>query len=291
MNRQYRTIIVMAVAVATAALASFGVYTALQRMPVRQVEVGTVNVVVAAEPLEVGTQLRREQLKVIGWPVKNQVPGAFADPNDVIDRGVIETINVNEPVTSRKVASKELGAGLSPVIPQGMRALSIRVNDVISVAGYVVPGTRVDVLVTVRAQPATANEPMSRTVVSNLQVLTAGTRIDTEKGKDGKPQPVTVVTLAVVPEDAEKIALAQSEGTLSLALRNPLDVDPTKTNGVKLVNLMRGGLTPEPEVNPVTRKVKPRPAPAPVVAPAPPPPVIYRIEKFSGGKSTSEIVN
>jgi len=248
-------------------------------------------VVVAAEPLEVGTQLRREQLKVIGWPVKNQVPGAFADPNDVIDRGVIETINVNEPVTSRKVASKELGAGLSPVIPQGMRALSIRVNDVISVAGYVVPGTRVDVLVTVRAQAATANEPMSRTVVSNLQVLTAGTRIDTEKGKDGKPQPVTVVTLAVVPEDAEKIALAQSEGTLSLALRNPLDVDPTKTNGVKLVNLMRGGLTPEPEVNPVTRKVKPRPAPAPVVAPAPPPPVIYRIEKFSGGKSTSEIVN
>ena len=291
MNRQYRTIIVMAVAVATAALASFGVYTALQRMPVRQVEVGTVNVVVAAEPLEVGTQLRREQLKVIGWPVKNKVPGAFADPNDVIDRGVIETINVNEPVTSRKVASKELGAGLSPVIPQGMRALSIRVNDVISVAGYVVPGTRVDVLVTVRAQAATANEPMSRTVVSNLQVLTAGTRIDTEKGKDGKPQPVTVVTLAVVPEDAEKIALAQSEGTLSLALRNPLDVDPTKTNGVKLVNLMRGGLTPEPEVNPVTRKVKPRPAPAPVVAPAPPPPVIYRIEKFSGGKSTSEIVN
>jgi len=261
MNRQYRTIIVMAVAVATAALASFGVYTALQRMPVRQVEVGTVNVVVAAEPLEVGTQLRREQLKVIGWPVKNQVPGAYADPNDVIDRGVIETINVNEPVTSRKVASKELGAGLSPVIPQGMRALSIRVNDVISVAGYVVPGTRVDVLVTVRAQAATANEPMSRTVVSNLQVLTAGTRIDTEKGKDGKPQPVTVVTLAVVPEDAEKIALAQSEGTLSLALRNPLDVDPTKTNGVKLVNLMRGGLTPEPEVNPVTRKVKPRPAP------------------------------
>ena len=291
MNRQYRTIIVMVVAVATAALASFGVYTALQRMPVRTVEVGTVNVVVAAEPLNVGTQLQREQLKVIAWPAKNQVPGAFADPNDVIDRGVIETINVNEPVTSRKVASKELGAGLSPVIPQGMRALSIRVNDVISVAGYVVPGTRVDVLVTVRAQAATANEPMSRTVVSNLQVLTAGTRIDTEKGKDGKPQPVTVVTLAVVPEDAEKIALAQSEGTLSLALRNPLDVDPTKTNGVKLVNLMRGGLTPEPEVNPVTRKVKPRPAPAPVVAPAPPPPVIYRIEKFSGGKSTSEIVN
>jgi len=291
MNRQYRTIIVMAVAVATAALASFGVYTALQRMPVRTVEVGTVNVVVAAEPLNVGTQLRREMLKVIAWPAKNQVPGAYADPNDVIDRGVIETVNVNEPVTSRKVASKEMGAGLSPVIPQGMRALSIRVNDVISVAGYVVPGTRVDLLVTVRGQQATGNEPMSRTVVSNLQVLTAGTRIDTEKSKDGKPQAVNVVTLAVVPEDAEKIALAQSEGTLSLALRNPLDVDATKTNGVKLASLMRGGLTPEPEVNPVTRKVKPKPVPVAVVLPPPPAAPIYRIEKISGGKSTQEIVN
>ena len=99
------------------------------------------------------------------------------------------------------------------------------------------------------------------------------------------------VTLMLTPEDAERITLAQHAGSITLTLRNPLDVDPTKTNGVKLVNLMRGGLTPEPEVNPVTRKVKPRPAPAPVVAPAPPPPVIYRIEKFSGGKSTSEIVN
>jgi pilus assembly protein CpaB len=295
MNRQYRTVIVMAIAVATAALASFGVYTALQRMPVREVEVGTVNVVVAAEPLDVGTQLRREQLKVVAWPAKTQVPGAFSDPNDVIDRGVIETINVNEPVTNRKVASKEQGAGLSPIIPQGMRALSIRVNDVISVAGYVVPGTRVDVLVTVSGQQATGNEPMSRTVVSNLLVLTAGTRYDTEKSKDGKPQPVAVVTLAVVPEDAEKIALAQNQGTLSLALRNPLDVDPTKTNGMKMANLMRGGLTPEPVVNPETRKVvarkpAPVPPPAPVVA-APPPPPIYRVETIRGAKRTEEIVN
>jgi pilus assembly protein CpaB len=295
MNRQYRTVIVMAIAVATAALASFGVYTALQRMPVREVEVGTVNVVVAAEPLDVGTQLRREQLKVVAWPVKTQVPGAFSDPNDVIDRGVIETINVNEPVTSRKVASKEQGAGLSPIIPQGMRALSIRVNDVISVAGYVVPGTRVDVIVTVGSQSATGNEPMSRTVVSNLLVLTAGTRYDTEKSKDGKPQPVAVVTLAVVPEDAEKISLAQNQGSLSLALRNPLDVDPTKTGGIKMANLMRGGLTPEPVVNVETRRVvarKPAPVPPVVVAPPPPPPPsVYKVETFRGAKRSEEIVN
>jgi pilus assembly protein CpaB len=298
MNRQYRTVIVLTVAVITAALASYGVYRAILRMPVKQVEVGTVNVVVAAEALPVGTQLRREQLKVVAWPQKTQVPGAYADPNDVIDRGVIETIGMNEPVTSRKVASKEAGAGLSPVIPQGMRAMSVRVNDVISVAGYVVAGTRVDVLVTVPDDNPNdgQNEAMSRTVVSNLLVLAAGTRYDTEKSKDGKPQPSTVVTLAVLPEDGERIALAQGQGQLSLALRNPLDIDQTKTNGIKLVQLMRGGTAPEPKVDVETRKVvpRPRPAPAPVVAPAPPPPaapVVYRVEAIRGAKRTEEVVN
>lgn len=296
MNRQYRTVVVMTIAVLTAALASFGVYTAIQRMPVKQVEVGTVKVVVAAEPLLVGTPLRREQLKVVDWPVKTQVPGAFADPNDVIDRGVIETIAENEPVTTRKVASKEAGAGLSPIIPQGMRAMSIRVNDVIGVAGFVIPGTRVDLLVTVPDEnPNSGNaEAMARTVLSNILVLVAGVRTDTEKGKDGKPQPSTVVTLAVLPEDAEKIALAQAEGSLSLALRNPLDVEQTKTDGIKLPQLMRGGAAQAPEVNPVTRKAAPRPrqvvAPAPVIAPPPAAPAIYRVEAIRGGVSKQEEV-
>ena len=296
MNRQYRTVVVMTIAVVTAALASIGVYAAIQRMPVKTVEVGTVKVVVAAEPLMVGTPLRREQLRVVDWPAKTQVPGAFADPNDVIDRGVIETIGENEPVTTRKVASKEAGAGLPPIIPQGMRAMSIRVNDVISVAGYVIPGTHIDLLVTVRDDNPTAGqaEAMARTVLSNILVLTAGVRTDTEKGKDGKPQPSTVVTLAVLPEDAEKIALAQSEGSLSLVLRNPLDNDQTKTNGVKLAALMRGTAAPAPEVNPVTRKAVPRPrpaAPAPVVAPPPAPSSIYKVEAIRGAKRTEEVVN
>jgi pilus assembly protein CpaB len=296
MNRQYRTVVVMTIAVVTAALASFGVYLAIQRMPVKQVEVGTVKVVVAAEPLLVGTPLRREQVKVVDWPVKTQVPGAFADPNDVIDRGVIETIAENEPVTTRKVASKEAGAGLSPIIPQGMRALSIRVNDVISVAGYVIPGTRVDLLVTVRDDNPNAGnaEAMARVVLSNILVLTSGVRTDTEKGKDGKPQPATVVTLAVLPEDAEKIALAQAEGSLSLALRNPMDTGETNTDGIKLVELMRGAAAQAPVVNPVTRKAAPRPrpaAPATVVAPLPAPPTIYRVEAIRGGKSEQEVVN
>jgi pilus assembly protein CpaB len=294
MNRQYRTVIVMVIAVATAGLAAFGVYTAIQRMPVRQVEVGTVDVVVAAELLPVGTPIRKEQLKVVAWPTKTQVPGAFADPKDVIDRGVIATIEMNEPVTTAKIAAVGIGAGLSPVIPQGMRGMSIKVNDVIGVAGYVVPGTRVDVLVTVADDnPNSGNsEAMARTVVSNVQVLTAGTRYDTEKGKDGKPQQVNVVTLALLPEDGERIALAQNEGKLSLALRNPLDVEPTNTNGIKMPALMRG-TGPEPVVvNPVTRRVAPKPPPVAVTAPAPPPPpVIYRVEAIRGAKRTEEVVN
>ena len=295
MNRQYRTVVVMTIAVVTAALASFGVYTAIQRMPVKQVEVGTVKVVVAAEPLIVGTPLRREQLKVVDWPVKTQVPGAFADPNDVIDRGVIETIAENEPVTTRKVASKEAGSGLSPIIPQGMRAMSIRVNDVISVAGYVIPGTRIDLLVTVNDDNpgAGASKARARTVLSNILVLTAGERTDTEKGKDGKPQPARVVTLAVLPEDAEKIALAQAQGVLSLALRNPLDVEQTKTTGVDVAELMRGGAAQAPVVNPVTRKAAPRPRPVAAPAPVPPPPAtpaVYRVEAIRGGVSKQEEV-
>ena len=294
MNRQYRTVIVMAIAVATAALASFGVYTAIQRMPVRQVEVGTIKVVVAAEPLTVGSSIRREQLKLADWPEKNQVEGTFADPNDVIDRGVLETISPNMPVTTRNVASKEAGAGLSPIIPQGMRAMSVRVNDVIGVAGFVLAGSRVDLLVTVANEnpKGGSSGPMARTVVSNILVLMSGVRMDIEKAKDGKAQPTTVVTLAVVPEDAERIALAQSEGKLSLALRNPLDVEETKTAGIRLDALMRGGAQPAPEINPVTRKVKPRPTPAPVLAPAPPPaPAIYRVEAIRGAKRTEEVVN
>jgi pilus assembly protein CpaB len=295
MNRQYRTVIVMIVAVATAGLAAFGVYSAIQRMPVRQVEVGTVEVVVAAEQLLVGTQIRREQLKVVAWPAKTQVPGAHADPKEVIDRGVIATIEVNEPITAAKIASAGIGAGLSPVVPPGMRAMSVKVNEVIGVAGYVVPGTRVDVIVTVRPDNAAGGnqEVMARTVVSNVQVLTAGTRYDTEKGKDGKAQPVSVVTLALLPEDGERVALAQNEGKLSLALRNPLDVDQTNTNGIRLVTLMRG-TGPEPVVvNQATRKVAPKPRPAQQISdPTPPPPTrLYKVEAIRGGKSTEEVVN
>jgi pilus assembly protein CpaB len=212
------------------------------------------------------------------------VAGAFADPKALVDRGVISPVAENEPITMSKVASLEAGAGLPPVIPEGMRAISVKVNEVVGVAGFVVPGTLVDVLVTVRTTNGPTDEPMTRTVVSKVQVLTAGTKFDQEKSKNGEPIPTSVVTLSVLPEDAERIALAQNEGKVTLALRNPLDVSPTDTKGVKLASLMRGN-NPEPVIDRMKNRVV-----AKVPSPTPPPPPLYTVETIRAAKRTAEVV-
>jgi pilus assembly protein CpaB len=274
--KQQRTLIVVAIAVITAGIAAYGMYLALQSRPVREVEVASVPVVVAAKPIPVGARLTPEDLKVAAWPARTPVPGAFADPNQLVNRGAITVVAENEPVTAFKVAGPESGSGLPPVIPEGMRAMSISVNDVVGVAGFVLPGTHVDVLLSVDDPGGSnGNEPMARTVVSNVLILTSGTRYDRQEG-NGEPQRVGVVTLAVLPEDGERIALAATQGRLSLALRNPADADPTKTAGIKLSALMRGpGAQPVIEQQPF-RTVAIRRAPA--VPPPPPPPPVYRVE-------------
>jgi pilus assembly protein CpaB len=286
MKKQQRTLIVMLVAVVTAALGSYGVYRAVLQMPVREVEVASMQVVVAAQPLAMGTRLHPNQLRLVAWPSRNPVAGSFSDVKELVDRGVISPIGENEPITTSKVASLEAGAGLPPVIPQGMRAISVRVNEVVGVAGFVVPGTLVDVLVTARTGGNGPEETMTRTVVSKVTVLTAGTKYDQEKSKSGEPIPTSVVTLAVLPEDGERIALAQNEGKITLALRNPLDVEPTDTKGIKMPALMRGN-NPEPVIdrtqNRVIRKIPP---PAPVA----PPPTTYTVETIRAAKRSNEVV-
>ena len=289
--KQQRTLIVMLVAVATAGVAAFGVYQAIQRMPVRQVAMDTVPVVVAKHAIPVGTRLTTDDLKVAAWPASTPVPGAVADPATLVDRGVIAPIGEHEPVTLTRVAGPESGAGLSPIIPAGMRAISVRVNEVVGVAGFVLPGTRVDVLVAVAddGDESHRKQPMARTVVNNVQVLTAGTRYDAEESKDGKPVRSTVVTLAVLPADGERIALASNEGQLSLVLRNPLDVDPADTTGIKLAALMKGGTGPEPVLDVPKRKMVP--AKKTVVEPAPQQPLIYKVEAIRAAKRTEEAVH
>jgi pilus assembly protein CpaB len=208
------------------------------------------------------------------------VQGGFADVADVIDRGLVSAVVENEPITESKLAPRAAGAGLPPTITPGMRAISVRVNDVIGVAGFVVPGTRVDVLTVISK---TDQEPMSRVVVSNVQVLSSGTRYDQEEAKEGEAIRSQVVTLMVSPVDAERIALAQSEGDLMLTLRHPLDVEPTQTNGVSKNALFGAPGVAAPKS--VARRPLASPPPPPVEVPIALP---YLVETIRAAKRTQE---
>ena len=275
-----RTALVLVIALVMATVASYGLYLAVQQLPIREVEVNSVPVVVATQDLPVGTMVTTAQVRIARWPASNPIDGAFAEVDAVNDRGLIASVVMNEPITEMKLASREAGAGLPPSIPLGMRAISVKVNEVIGVAGFVVPGTRVDVVATVR-RPGN-QDSMSKVVVSNVQVLTAGTRYDLETARSGEPMPSTVVTLMVTPEEAERIALASIEGKLVLTLRNPLDTKPTMTNGIRTASLM--GPAPQPPV------IVPRPGRRVAVRPAPEPPKVYTVETIRAGRRAQEEV-
>lgn len=286
MDRNKRTAVVVGVAVVLAAVASLGMYRIVSRMPTaKAVEVKTVNVVVAQHPLKLGTRITADHVKVVQWPADAPVPNSFSKLEDVLNRGVISAIEENEPLTNSKLAALEAGAGLPPSIPPGMRAISVKVNEVVGVAGFVVPGTRVDVIVTLSGKNRD-QDSTTRVVVSNAQVLTAGTRYDQEKAKDGAPIPSTVVTLLVKPEDGERIALAANEGQIMLTLRNPLDQEQTTTAGVRTGALF-GQSAPAPKV-PAVKRGPAKPV-EPVVAVAPTP-AVYTVEAYRGAKRSQEIV-
>jgi len=286
MNRNTRLVAVLAVALLAATVASFVVYRALAAgSGVQQPQ--TIDTIVAAQSIPAGTMLTRDLVKVVQWPASSRLDGSLGDPRSVLDRGAIVNIAANEPITESKLAALGAGAGLPPTIPPGMRAMSVRVNEVVGVAGFVVPGTRVDVLVTFESRTQ-ATESVARVVVSNVQVLTAGTRFDQEQARqDNRPIPTSVVTLLVTPEDAQRVALAAAEGSITLILRNPLDNAPTESAGIRAGGLM-GNPTPPPAAVP---RSPPRPsvAAAPVVPPPPPPPP-YTVEAIRGAKRTTEPV-
>jgi len=285
MNRNTRTLIVLLVAVIVAGLATFGVYRAIQHMPVREVEVAHTYVVVASRPLAMGARLSGGDLKVVPWPSRSPLDGSHATVEEVVNRGVIAPVLENEPVTEAKLAPLEAGAGLPPTIPPGMRAISVRVNEVVGVAGFVVPGTHVDVFVTLKRQ----NDTETRIVVSNVQVLTAGTRYDQEKAKNGEAMPSSVVTLLLTPEDAERTVLASTEGQVMLALRNPLDAVLTATAGTRSASLFgeqQRAAAPAPPSRPKPAAVA-APPPAPPALPPPPPPP-YVVEAIRAAKRSTE---
>jgi pilus assembly protein CpaB len=262
-----RVFIVLALAIAAGGTFAFGTYRYMQNVPTQSVSVPTTAVVVAAADLQLGSELRSEDLRVIQWPAGSVPAGSFTKPEELVGRGLIQPVAANELFLPGKLASKEAGAGLPPVIAPGFRALSVRVNDVIGVAGYVLPGTRVDVVATVNPtqQP---NDVTSKVILTNVLVLASGTKIERDT-KDNKPVAVNVVTMLVNPDEAERLTLASTEGKIQLALRNPMDQTTPQTRGIKPGVLMGSAAAAATPVRRVASnnspRVETRPAPVPTV--------------------------
>lgn len=280
-----RILMVLVLAVVAGGTLALGTYNYMQQMPtVQAASIPTKPVVVAATDLQIGAELRREDLRLIEWPANAAPRESFATIDELIGRGLVMPVIENEPVMPMKLAPKEAGAGLPPVIPAGLRALSVRVNEVIGVAGYVLPGTRVDVLATMTPTRDQV-DVTSKVVLTDVQVLAAGTKI--EQGADGgKPTPVNVVTLLVNPAEAERLTLATTEGKIQLALRNPLDREAPATTGIKPAALL--GTAPAP------RQPARSSARATSVTPPPPAPAtgpdLPSVEIIRGDKRAREVL-
>jgi pilus assembly protein CpaB len=280
-----RIFAVFAIAIMAGGGLAYATYNFMQNQPVKAVSAPTQPVVVAAADLQLGSELKKEDLQVLNFPQGSAPEGGFSSVQEVIGRGLIVPVVKNEPILGAKLASKEAGSGLPPAIPEGMRAVSVRVNEVVGVAGYVLPGNRVDVVAT-QSPTEARSDTTSKVVLANVQVVTAGTRIEQDQEK-GKPMQVTVVTLLVNPEQAERLALASTEGKIQLALRNPLDQGAPQTPGIKAAGLMGLVKAPAPQRASSTKASK---ASQPVtMAPpvAPPPPTV---EMIRGDKRANEVI-
>jgi pilus assembly protein CpaB len=260
MNRT-RLLMIGVLALALGLFASVYVYKNLQSKAGAGVEAG-VDVIVAADDLQVGARVEDHDIRIIKIPGADLPPGAPRRRADVVGHGVIVPISKGEFILPNRLAGENAGSGLPSLIPPGMRAVSVRVNEVVSVAGFVTPGTRVDVLLT--GSPGAGGEQQTTTVLQNVAVLASGHTL--ERTATGEAQNTAVITLLVSPDDAQRLTLASSEGHIQLALRNPLDTKQDEVPSSNSRGLYRGVSTPAP-VQPVlhhtiTRKVVPPPPPA-----------------------------
>lgn len=236
----------------------------------------TTEVVVAVRDLEIGARIEASDLRLDEWPTSKLPDGVFESFEDVIDRTPIDRILVGEPLLSRRLADAGSGVGLSPKVPDGMRAMAVRVDDVNGVAGFVLPEARVDLLITGMPLQDPESGQMTRTLLGNVRILAAGEHLSPDAS--GRPQKVAVVTVLLTPQQAEMVTLAQAHGRLQLVLRNSKDPDTAETTGVREAELF-GEIAPTINVSnpkpPATR------AAAPVMAPPPPPPPL-EVEMIRG---------
>jgi pilus assembly protein CpaB len=232
------------------------------------------DVIVAANDLQVGARVEERDIRIIRIPASDLPPGAPRKRSDVIGHGVIIPISKGEFILPNRLAGENV-SGLPSLIPPGMRAVSVRVNEVVSVAGFVTPGTRVDVLLT--GTPGTG-EQETTTVLQNVAVLASGHTL--ERSSTGEAQNTAVITLLVTPDDAERLTLASSEGKIQLALRNPLDTKQDDLAAALSRGLYKGGASPPaPEHTPVHRVAAPKVTP-------PPASTGVSVEVYQGDKKT-----
>jgi pilus assembly protein CpaB len=281
-----RVMLVLLLAIAAGGALAYGTYTYVKNAPAAAAAIPTRPVVVAALDLDVGAALRPEDVRIVQWPANAVPAGVFETSDELVGRGLVMPVIQNEPILPMKLASKEAGSGLPVMIPEGQRAVSVRVNEVIGVAGYVLPGTRVDV-VAVASATDNKGDTTSKVVLNNVQVLAAGTKME-QDGDQGKPMPVTVVTLLVDPEQAERLTLASTEGKIQLALRNPLDKGAPMTPCVRPASLLGSAPLTSKYASPNRARIA---RPAAIVADATPPPApVQTVEMIRGDKRSEEVV-
>ncbi|MGA7409849.1 MAG: Flp pilus assembly protein CpaB [Bryobacteraceae bacterium] len=233
-----RFVFVFVFALVLATIASYGLYLVLggkvsaagRPEPVSQLLIATRN-------LQVGTVLAASDLEVVKWP-HDAPPEALSKPAEAIGRGVVATIYMGEPVLGSRLAAQGAGVGLAATIPTGKRAVALKVNEVIGLAGFVLPGMHVDVIASGAESGGAGNTGglISRTVLQNIEVISAGQKL--ERSNDGKPVEVQVVNLLVTPSQAEILSLVSTEAKVQLVLRNPLDSEEQRTPGVLLRDVL-----------------------------------------------------
>jgi pilus assembly protein CpaB len=275
MNRT-RLLMIGALALALGAFVSLFVYKNLQGRSSSD-NVPGADVIVAADDIQVGARIEERDVRVARLPASGLPAGVYGKRSQVLGRGVIIPIAKGEFILPSKLAPENSGAGLPALIPPGMRAVSVRVNEVVSNAGFVGPGTRVDVLLT--GTPNGSSESQTTTVLQNVAVIASGHNL--ERNAAGEALNTPVITLLTSPEDAERLTLASSEGHIQLSLRNPVDthLDPVEAANAK--GLYKGGTVivapPRVHVRPVKQQKTEQP---------PPSPSVLSIEVYKGDKKT-----
>lgn len=298
MTRPQAVSIVAVVALLFAGLASWGVYDYLQKQASKTRAGEAQNIVVAAGEIPIGTKLDLTQMKTVAVPKASMQPGSATDPNTLVGRVVIRQLSAGDAITEQKMMPKEgasMAGIMSYIIPQGHRAVTVGVNEVAGVAGFVAPNNRVDVVLTTTTPKFAAGEKISKIILQNVTVLATG---QITEQKDGKPVVVPTVTLDLMPEEAERLINAASQGSLQLLLRSVIDTAPVEARGATITKVLTsttGAIEPQTavaEAKPVKqaqRKARKKTvAAAPQVQAAPAPRQSHSVTFIDGGVRTTK---